>query len=144
MEGPHHHTGSQDTLYTATVTQQWAIGLGHLVHAPYGLPKISKPKMPLRPIDSCIDTPSYKLSKYIASPLAGKTDSHILNFTNVPIDEAVNVIHRKLMEKEPVKRTPLPAERILQLCLKSTYFSSNGEFYEQRQGERPWAPLSLQ
>ena len=53
-------------------------------------------------------------------------------FTNVPIDEAVDVIHRKLTEEEEedlVEWTPLPAERIaelLQLCLKSTYFSHNG------------------
>ena len=33
----------------------------------YGLPKIHKPQTPLRPIVSCIDAPSYKLSKYIAS-----------------------------------------------------------------------------
>ena len=58
-------------------------------------------------------------------------------FTNVPI-EAVD-IHRKLTEEEEdlVERTPLPVERIaelLQLYLKSTYFSYNGEFYEQRHG----------
>ena len=47
--------------------------------------------------------------------------------TNVPIDETVDVIHRKLTEEEEeelVERTPLPVERItelLQLCLKSTY-----------------------
>ena len=46
-------------------------------------------------------------------------------FTNVVIDEAVDVIHRKLTEVEEedfVKQTPLPAEKIaefLQLCLKS-------------------------
>ena len=144
----------------------------------YGLPKIRKPQVPLRPIVSCIGAPSYKFSKYIASvisPLAGKTSSHVLNskyfpgmmqeerveeeeevlvsfdvtllFTNVPIDKTVDVIHRKLAAEEDdlVVRTPLPAERIaelLQLCLKSTYFSYNGEFYEQRQGQ-PWVPLSL-
>ncbi len=145
----------------------------------YGLPKIHKPHTPLRPIVSCINAPSYKLSKYIASvisPLAGKTSSHVLNskhfaglvkeerveveetlvsfdvtslFTNVPIDEAVDVIHRKLAEEEEgedlVERTPLPAERIaelLQLCLKSTYFSYNGEFYEQRQGAAMGSPVS--
>ena len=66
-------------------------------------------------------------------------------FTNVPINEAVDVIHRKLAAEEDdlMVRTPLPAERIaelLQLCLKSTYFNYNGEFYEQRQGA---VPLSL-
>ena len=60
-------------------------------------------------------------------------------FINVSIDEAVDIIHRKLAAKEDdlVVRTPLPTEMIaelLQLCLKSTYFSYKGEFYEQRQG----------
>ena len=46
---------------------------------------------------------------------------------------------------EGVVRTPLPAERIaelLQLCLKSTYFSYNSEFYEQRQGAAMGSPVS--
>ena len=51
----------------------------------------------------------------------------------------MDVIHRKLAAEEDdlVVRTPIPVERIaelLQLCLKSTYFSYNVEFYEQRQG----------
>ena len=58
------------------------------------------------------------------------------------------VIHRKLpAEKEEalVERTQLSAERIaelLQLCLKSTYFSYNSEFYEQRQGTVMGSPVS--
>ena len=46
----------------------------------YGLPKIHKPEVPFRPTVSCIESPSYQLSRYIASlisPLAGKTDSHV-------------------------------------------------------------------
>ena len=50
------------------------------------------------------------------------------------------------MEKEDlVERTPLPPERIaelLQLCLKSTYFSYNGEFYEQREGVPMGSPVN--
>ena len=40
----------------------------------YGLPKIHKDGVPLRPIASCINSPSYMLSKHIAqllSPLTG-------------------------------------------------------------------------
>ena len=43
-----------------------------------------------------------------------------------------------------VELIPLPAERIaelLQLCLKSTYFSYNGELYEQRQGAAIGSPV---
>ena len=126
----------------------------------YGLPKIHQPHILLRPIISCIGAPLYKLSKYTASiiaPLAGKTSSHVLNskhFVGMMKDVRVEVeealvsfdvtslfTHRKLTEEKEeedlVERTPLPAERItelLQLCLKSTYFSYNGKFYEQRQG----------
>ena len=96
----------------------------------YGLPKIHKPEVPLRPIVSCIEAPSYQLSKHIASlisPLAGKTDLHEKNskhfvevmaglsvekdkmlvsfdvtslFNKVPIDEAVQVICDKLQRDE--------------------------------------------
>ena len=142
----------------------------------YGLPKIHKPQVLLRPIVLCIGAPSYQLSKHIASiisPLAGKTSSHVLNskhfagimreervaadeilvsfdvtslFTNVPTDEAVDVIHRRLLEDEELEeRTPLSPDRIaelLRLCLKSTYFSYDGEFYEQREGAAMGSPVS--
>ena len=145
----------------------------------YGLPKIHKPHIPLRPIVSCIGAPSYKLSKYIASvisPLAGKTSSHVLNskhfvgmmkdvhvkaeealvsfdvtslFTNVPINEAVDVIHRKLTEEEEedlVERTPLPAERItelLQLCLSQPTSATTVNSMSRGRAQ-PWAPPSVQ
>ena len=67
-------------------------------------------------------------------------------FTNVPTEETVDVIHRKLAELEDlVERTPLSPGRIaelLQLCLKSTYFSYNGELYEQREGAAMGSPVS--
>ena len=64
-------------------------------------------------------------------------------FSNVPTDKAVKVKHRKLVEEEDlVERTPLSPERIAELCLKSTYFSYNGELYEQRQGAAMGYPVS--
>ena len=48
----------------------------------YGLPKIHKPDVPLRPIASFIHSRSYHLSKHlvtILSPLVGQTDSNIQN-----------------------------------------------------------------
>ena len=92
----------------------------------YGLPKIHKPKTPLRPIVSCINTFAYDLSAYLAnilSPLTGKSDYSVINslhfvstfshekvhddevtvsfdveslFTNVPIESAVQTAFRKL------------------------------------------------
>ena len=61
-------------------------------------------------------------------------------FTNVPIGEALQVIQERLREDESLgDRTPLSAGRVaelLEVCLKSTYFSYEGDFYEQTQGVR--------
>ena len=142
----------------------------------YSLPKIHKPDVPLRPIVSCIGSPTYQLSKYITSlisPLAGHTSSHVKNsryfteligsmhvesdeilvsfdvsslFTNIPVDEAISVIRRKLEEDGTLgDRTFLSPERIAELlgmCLKSTYFSYGGSFYEQKEGAVMGSPVS--
>ena len=57
-------------------------------------------------------------------------------FTNVPVSEAVSVIRERLREDETLgDRTSLSPERIADLlCLKSTYFSFGGNFYEQNEG----------
>ena len=131
----------------------------------YGLPKIHNPKVPLRPIVSCIGSPSYQLSRHITSlisPLAGKTDSYVRNsrhfvevmrnlrveedevlvsfnvsslFTTVPVDKTVQVIRDRLQNDRTLSdRTTLSPNRVaelLEVCLKSTYFSHEGTFYEQ-------------
>ena len=51
----------------------------------YGLPKIHKPNVPLRPIVSVIKSPTFNLSRFLAKtlqPLTGKTESHIANSTD--------------------------------------------------------------
>ena len=100
----------------------------------YGLPKIHKDGVPLRPIVSCIGSPSYHLSKFVAgliSPLAGKTDHYVKDsghlmevvngicldsddvmvsydvsslFTNVPIQEAIDVIETCYRRTRPWMR----------------------------------------
>ena len=93
----------------------------------YGLPKVHKPEVPLRPIVSFIGSPTYNLSKHlvtILSPLVGKSSSHVKNsfefasfiagqsllpgmvlvsfdvvslFTKVPVELAVRVAHERLL-----------------------------------------------
>ena len=93
----------------------------------YGLPKIHKPEVPLRPIISSIDSITYNIAKYVSSllsPLVGLSEHHIVNsqdfaekikgvkieedeslisydvkslFTCIPPDEAVSVVRDKLV-----------------------------------------------
>ncbi len=94
----------------------------------YGLPKIHKESVPLRPIVSFVGSPTYEVSKYlcsILSPLLGKSRSMVKNsfeftsfvmqashrpddimisfdvvslFTNVPVNVAVELAHDLLSE----------------------------------------------
>jgi len=96
----------------------------------YGLPKIHKSDVPLRPIVSSIGSPTYKLAKYLntlITPLAGLTPSYVKDskhfvddiktihiqpnevmvsfdikslFMNVPVDKALEVILQRLTEDE--------------------------------------------
>ena len=139
----------------------------------YGLPKVHKEGVPLRPIVSCTSSPTYQLSKYVSqviSPLAGSSTSHVKNsahfveeiksftlsqddiqvsfdvkslFTNVPIKEAVDVIFDKMTKD--AERTSLLPERVtelLELCLGSTYFGFQGEYYDQVSGAAMGSPVS--
>ena len=48
----------------------------------YGLPKIHKPDTPLRPIVSFLSSPTYRLSKFLASllkPVVGQNVHHVRN-----------------------------------------------------------------
>ena len=96
----------------------------------YGLPKIHKENIPLRPIVAAIGSPTYHLAKELArilSPLSGNTKSFVKNstefsqdiremdlseddillsfdvvslFTKVPIDEALEVISQRLNDDD--------------------------------------------
>uniref|UniRef100_A0A1B0DR08 Reverse transcriptase domain-containing protein n=1 Tax=Phlebotomus papatasi TaxID=29031 RepID=A0A1B0DR08_PHLPP len=56
----------------------------------YGLPKIHKEGMPLRPIVSCIGTPTYHLSKFCSGILKKITNESPYNVVNS--SEFVNII----------------------------------------------------
>ena len=122
----------------------------------YGLPKIHEEGVLLRPIVAAIGSPSHLLSKELArilSPLGSKGPSHVRNsadfvqqihqtsfeetdvmisfdvvslFTNVPVDEALQVISHRLQQDETLEeQTSIPVPEpchLVELCPRSTYF----------------------
>ena len=94
----------------------------------YGLPKINKPEIPLRPIVSFVNSPTYGVSSFLAkilSPVVGNTKNTVKNschfaefvrgktlkadqvlvsfdvvslFTNIPVDLAIKVATKRLRQ----------------------------------------------
>ncbi|XP_011859451.1 PREDICTED: uncharacterized protein LOC105556945 [Vollenhovia emeryi] len=96
----------------------------------YGLPKIHKESVPLRPIVSNIGGPTYQLARYLTKPLqklTGLNDSHIRNSTGL---------------REQNNQDKNQAQRHPEHCLNSTYFRFEGEFYEQTTGAAMGSPIS--
>ena len=67
-------------------------------------------------------------------------------FTSVPVDPALNIIN-DLLEKDHTleERIVLAVSDIillLEFCLKNTYFSFQGQFYEQVEGAAMGSPVS--
>ncbi|XP_060528287.1 uncharacterized protein LOC132703174 [Cylas formicarius] len=129
----------------------------------YGLPKIHKEAVPLRPIVSAIGSPTYHLVKHLTKllePLIGRTASHIKdstqfiqkikNITLSPKDILVSFDVVSLFTMVPVKETlDLISARfrndvteLFRHCLTTTYFQWNKEFYEQVDGVAMGSPLS--
>ncbi|XP_071439012.1 uncharacterized protein [Hetaerina americana] len=133
----------------------------------YGLPKVHKEGVPLRPIVSNIDAPTYKLAQYIArslQPFAGRTDSSVKNstefihtiknievkeqdvlvsfdvislFTNTPINDSMQLIKELTSEGLP-KDFP----DLTEFCLKKSYFLWNDKCFQQKEGAAMGSPLS--
>ena len=100
----------------------------------YGLPKIHKTGIPLRPIVSFINSPTYDLSSYLAkilSPVVGNTVNTVKNslefadfirgktldaedelvsfdvvslFTKIPVDLAIEVAKKRLREDASLEK----------------------------------------
>ncbi|BHF83737.1 hypothetical protein SprV_0902688300 [Sparganum proliferum] len=140
----------------------------------YGLQKIHKPNVPLRPIVALKGTPTYGLAKWLAKHLKKMTDgsehtavssTHFLErlkgviiapdeimvsfdvvslFTSIPKELAMRVVDDLLKrrydeEGKPFKRRH--AMELLDYCLR-TYFTFNGQIYEQIQGAPMGSPIS--
>ena len=116
----------------------------------YGLPKIHKEGVPIRPIVNTIGSPTYHLAKFLAKKLkyfVGKTPSYIKDsthmvkemkdfkveegdtvasfdvpslFTKNHVDEALRMF-REVTNEE--------TEKLVRICLKSTFFNFKGVLY---------------
>ena len=67
-------------------------------------------------------------------------------FTSVTVDKAIEVIRARLeLDTTLHERTPLQVPdvvKLLELCLKCTYFVFQGEFYQQIHGASMGSPVS--
>jgi hypothetical protein len=119
----------------------------------YGLPKIHKKDVPLRPIGNCISSPTYALVKYLTDqlrPLVGQSDCHIRNseafvqklqsiklqemdilvsfnvvslFTEVPLEETIQLLSVKFNKQTAY---------LFRHVLTTTYILYDGSFYDQK------------
>ena len=68
------------------------------------------------------------------------------HFTSVPVNQALNVIERKLRQYLTLPdRSELNVDHLIQLleyCLTTTYFVYGGEFYQQVHGAAMGSPVS--
>ena len=142
----------------------------------YGLPKIHKQGAPLRPIVSSVGSVTYNTAKHLAvilNSVKGKNGYAVKNaedfsnkvrnkiippgyehasfdvtslFTCIPVDYALRVIRKKLMNDDSWKKvTELTLDNVMDLlefCLTTTYFVYDGVFYRQCFGAPMGAPIS--
>ena len=142
----------------------------------YGLPKIHKENIPLRPIVSACGSVTYKVTKLLAQtlePLCGNTVHHVKNstdfassvlntrvtrnevmasfdvvspFTSVPLNEVLKLTNDRLLADSTLEeRSTIPVidiMRLLEFCLRNTYFQFRGTIYEQSEGLAMGSPVS--
>ena len=145
---------------------------GSLTPRLYGLPKTHKPGIPLRPVLSMSGSPYHSLAQWLVGllePVRAKlcpfslkdtfefvdliesldTSNKVMTsfdveslFTNVPLDEVLNIIHDYVLQKNlPI---PIPLNyfmKLLRLCTKNIQFLFNGVFYKQVDGVAMGSPL---
>lgn len=138
----------------------------------YGMPKIHKTGIPLRPVVSCIQSPTYKLEKYLAKSLSNIEKSkyslkdswelteqlkHVVipeghtmasldvvsMYTSIPKSLALETINKRWHDIK--NHTILPQKQFMDainFCINSSYFQYKDVFYEQIGGLPMGAPLS--
>ena len=142
----------------------------------YGLCKVHKgvsadgSPPPFRPILSAINTPSYKISKFLTPLLSNLTKNEFVSkdsfefaravrnqnpdlymasfdidslFTNVPLDETIDICVKKLFGRKRKFEgfTKEQFKKLLSLAVKNSCFLFNGQYYEQVDGVAMGSPL---
>ncbi|BHF68865.1 hypothetical protein SprV_0301190600 [Sparganum proliferum] len=108
----------------------------------YGLPKVHKPGVPLRPIVSLRGTPTFGLSKWLYQRLCFliKDSEWTVNPPDLTIDTLDGLLREKY-DKPDQKLKRVHIIELLELCLK-TFFTFKGQVYEQKNGTPMGSPLS--
>ena len=137
----------------------------------YGLPKVHKEGIPLRPILASYNTPSYKLAKYLVpllqpfseneftlsnsskfadEILTQDTDLYMVSldivslFTNVPLHETIQIVLDRIFNKPDYIYHGFDKdefEKLLKLAVLDTDFLFNGKHYKQTDGVAMGSPL---
>ena len=137
----------------------------------YGLPKVHKDEVPLRPILAAYNSPNFALAKYLVPLLSALTTNcyslsnsskfvpEILSqnsnsfmvsydvqslFTNVPLKETINIILDKLFPSPTTLFNGFNVQnfkKLLELAVIDTHFMFNGEVFKQKDGMAMGSPL---
>ncbi|XP_066963222.1 uncharacterized protein [Macrobrachium rosenbergii] len=157
------HSATQSTPHNKT---------GSSFGVMYGLPKIHKSSIPLRPILSSYTTPNYKTAKFLATlhePLT-KNPNNLSNFlkfieniilqdsdlymasldvetlfTNIPVNETIQIVVDRLFPTPDSAFNNFNSpdfRKLLELAVKDTAFVFNDEVYVQTDGVGMGSPLS--
>lgn len=129
----------------------------------YGLPKIHKDEIPLRPIVSAVNAPTQALARHLAKSLKSHTNEapslvrnskdfieKIQNITLEEDDILVSFDVVSLFTKIPMNETlelvknllPNDHVELIKMCVQSTCFSYRNEYYKQIEGAAMGSPLS--
>ena len=130
----------------------------------YGLPKVHKRGVPMRPVLSTIGTANYNLSKFLVELLSGFTNNEytvkdsfsFVNeictlsnnnytmasfdvtslFTCIPLDETMNIIIETVFKDQDLFNgfDKKTFKKLLQYCSKDNYFMFDGKAYLQTDG----------
>ena len=157
-------------LYPFHIPTEWVLPSGSSPGVLYGLPKVHKAGCPFCPIVSSVNTYNYNLVSYLVSVLQPiSTNQHsvkesfnfadwakkykhnnrimcsldvCLLFTNVPLDETIDIALDKLYSlSDPPTLPHAVLQKLLEFATKKSHFLFDGQYYDQIDGVAMGSPL---